>query len=75
MDIMCQGSPQDVHGGWFFVNNGKLEFNKVSPYKAWENGWVDFYTTEFDGPNREFEGFSDPDMMDSHWYSYKKDFQ
>ena len=73
MDIMCQGSPQDVHGGWFFVNNGKLEFNKVSPYKAWENGWVDFYTTEFDGPNREFEGFSDPDMMDSHWYSYKKD--
>ena len=75
MDIMCQGSPQDLHSGWFFVNKGNLEFNKVSPYKAWENGWVDFYTSENNGPNKKFEGFSDPDMMDSHWYSYKKDFQ
>jgi len=75
MDVMCPGSPQDVHSGWFFVNKGNLEFNKVSPYKAWENGWVDFYTSENSGPNRKFEGFSDPDMMDSHWYSYKKDFQ
>ena len=75
MDIFCDSPPQDKHNGWFFVNQGDLEFKKVSPYKAWENGWVDFYTTEFDRPNREFEGFSDPDMMDSHWYSYKKDFQ
>ena len=75
MDIMCQGSPQDKHSGWFFVNKGDLNFNKISPYKSWENGWVDFYTAEYGGPNRKFEGFSDPDMMDSHWYFYKKDFE
>ena len=48
MDIFCDSPPQDKHNGWFFVNQGDLEFKKVSPYKAWENGWVDFYTTEFD---------------------------
>ena len=77
MDIMCDAFPQDKHGGWFFVNKGDLEFEKVSPYKAWENGWVDYYTGEYGGQNKKFEGFSDPDMFapGKGWYVYKSDFK
>ena len=75
MDIMCQGSPQDVHSGWFFVNQGNLEFKKVSPYQAWENEWVDFYKSEYGGQNRKFTGFPDADMMEPGGYcKYKSDF-
>jgi len=77
MDILCDASPQDKHGGWFFVNKGELKFEKVSPYKAWENGWVDYYTGIYGGQNKKFEGFSDPDMMapGAGWYVYKSDFK
>jgi hypothetical protein len=75
MDIMCQGSPQDVHSGWFFVNQGNLEFKKVSPYQAWENEWVDFYKSEYGGQNRKFTGFPDADMMaPGGYWKYKSDF-
>jgi hypothetical protein len=75
MDVFCDAPPQSSHNGWFFLNKGNLKFEKISPHRAWKDGWVDYYTRESGGPNRKFEGFSDPDMMDSHWYSYKKDFQ
>ena len=75
MDIFCDGVTQDKHNGWFFVNQGNLEFKKVSPYKAWEEGWADYYTGEFGGVNKKFEGFSDEDMMGAGgFWKYKSDF-
>ena len=77
MDIMCDAFPQDKHSGWFFVNQRNLEFEKVSPYKAWENGWVDYYTGEYGGRNKKFEGFADANRMapGKGMWKYKSDFE
>lgn len=75
MDIFCDAPPQSMHNGWFFVNQGNLEFKKVSPYKAWEDGYVDYYTGEWGGVNKKFEGFNDADMMaPGGFWKYKSDF-
>jgi len=75
MDIFCDNVPQDKHNGWFFVNKGGLEFEKVSPYKAWENGWADYYTGKWGGVNRKFEGFNNADKMATGGsWKYKSDF-
>ena len=76
MDVFCDSPPQDIHNGWFFLNKGNLSFEKISPYKAWEEGWVDYYTDVRGGQNKEFEGFKDASMMapGEGWWKYKSDF-
>tara|TARA_B100000900_G_scaffold295178_1_gene253837 strand:+ start:29 stop:1627 length:1599 start_codon:yes stop_codon:yes gene_type:complete len=76
MDIFCDSPPQDIHNGWFFLNEGNLEFKKISPYKAWEEGWVDYYTGKWGGQNTKFEGFLDANRMapGKGMWKYKSDF-
>ena len=74
MDIFCDAPPQSTHNGWFFLNKGNLVFEKISPYKAWKKGWADYYTNEYDVPNRKFDGFFDSDLMETNWF-YKRNFK
>ena len=76
MDIFCDSPPQDIHNGWFFLNKDNLEFEKISPYKAWEEGWVDYYTGKWGGQNTKFEGFHDANKMapGKGVWKYKSDF-
>ena len=74
MDVFCDAPPQSTHNGWFFLNKGNLVFEKISPYKAWKKGWADYYTNEYDVPNRKFDGFFDSDLMETHWF-YKRNFK
>ena len=73
MDVICDNVPQDRHNGWFFLNEGGLYFRKISPFEAWKNGWVQYYTSVNGAPEQEFSGYSDPDFFQTHWV-YKADY-
>ncbi len=74
MDMYCDSPTQDKHSGWMFLNKGNLKFEKISPYKAWENGWTDYYEGPNGGPNKKFGGYHDPDFFETHW-AYKSNFK
>ena len=73
MDMYCDSPTQDKHSGWIFLNKGELLFEKISPYKAWKNGWTNYYIDISGGPNKDFSGYSDKDFFETHWY-YKSNF-
>ena len=45
MDVLCDGVRQDKHNGWFFINEGNLNFSKISPTQAQKNGWVRYFSS------------------------------
>ncbi len=73
MDMYCDSPTQDKHSGWIFLNKGELNFEKISPYKAWKKGWTNYYIDISGGPEEEFIGYSDKDFFETHWY-YKSNF-
>ena len=43
MDIYCSSVVHDKHNGYFFINKGKLKFDKMSPDEMKKTGWVNYY--------------------------------
>ena len=74
MDMYCDTPTQDKHGGWIFLNMGGLQFKKISPLEAWSRDWTIYYTGPTGYSLQNFEGYSDPDLFQTHW-EYKPFFE
>ena len=74
MDMYCDTPTQDKHGGWIFLNMGGLQFKKISPFNAWSKDWTIYYTGPTGYSFQNFEGYSDPDLFETHW-EYKPFFE